>query len=379
MASTTRPTIGWDARLAGQRHAGIGRYIENLLIELPQTNLAVNWHFFFHDQSQAAPILAQIPNQEHLTVSYTPIRHYSFAEQTRWLKSLLQAKLTLLHVPHFNIPLGYFPPLVVTIHDLLWHQQIGPQATTLPTSTYYLKYLAYRLVTHQALTRAKKIFVPAETIKDTIYQYFPNLKTELVVTSEGLSSEFSDLPSQPAVSKINHRQLLYVGSLYPHKNINLVLQALIQRPNLQLKIVGARDVFLERTKELVNQYQLQSQIKFTGYLTDSELITQLQQSLALVQPSFSEGFGLTGVEAMAAGTPVLASKIKIFQEIYRQAPLYFDPQNLASFLAAVDKVSQPQQRAQAQQKGWSVAKQYRWSKVAQLLATHYQSILNHET
>lgn len=390
-SSNKTVTVGIDARLSGSRHAGIGRYIENLLLELPRiqkkleqhnnSTKQVNWVYFFYDRQQAAPIQKSLRNYSNIRFVYTAIRHYSLAEQIKWPLILNKYKLDLLHVPHFNIPLFYRGKLIITIHDLLWHQQIGPQATTLPGWKYYLKYLAYRLITRKAVKRASKILVPAQVVKNTLLDYFPKQKSKIIVTFEGISQPFLNAyqanqadPSQ-VWDRSRKNQLIYVGSLYPHKNIELVLEALKRQPDLKLLIVCSRNVFMKRTQKLVQELGLQKQAIFTGYLSDQKLIKKIESSQALVQPSKSEGFGLTGVEAMACGTPVLASDIPVFREIYQQAPIYFNPNQVESFLNAYQQLQDASLVKQKIQQGFEVVKDYRWDKMAQAIFEEYQQLV----
>jgi glycosyltransferase involved in cell wall biosynthesis len=102
--------------------------------------------------------------------------------------------------------------------------------------------------------------------------------------------------------------------------------------------VGARNVFRDQLEAQVRELKIESQVTLAGYVSDAELIQLYQTSHALVQPSFSEGFGLTGIEAMASGTLVLASDIPIFKEIYQTAAIYFNPHSVSNFVIAAQSV-----------------------------------------
>ncbi len=357
--------IGIDCRLSGLNHAGIGRYIENLTRRLPKLNSEIDWVYFYADNSQ----LLDLPSVEtHLV----PIKHYSFDEQYKLPRLFKKAQLDLLHVPHFNAPLFYNGPLVVTIHDLLWHQQRGRQVTTLKPWVYWPKYVAYRLIAAQSVKSAQKILVPTETIKETLCRYYPAARHKITVTYEGVDQRLlghhqADLPR-------DQRRLLYVGSLYPHKNLGLVLQSLLKLPEWQLTIVSARDVFHERLNQRVKELGLENQVVFTGRLSDVELAEQLQTCTALVQPSLSEGFGLTGLEALSLDTPVLASDIAIFHEVYREAAHYFDPHNPDDLVQSLKKLqTQPPQPSTMQ----AVVANYSWDKLAEKTLQTYLEVLNH--
>jgi glycosyltransferase involved in cell wall biosynthesis len=365
--------IGIDCRLAGREHAGIGRYIENLVTRLPLQAPDLNFVLFFYSQKQAQTVLPNYQKLHNVEIVLTPIKHYSFIEQFKLPDLFAKAKIDLLHVPHFNAPFFYDRPLVITIHDLLWHEQRGLNVTTLAWWKYWFKYLAYRQVVNHAISLAKAIFVPANTISRTVSKYYPASQNKIVVTKEGVDQEL--LKTEPKPIQKPKKYLLYVGSLYPHKNIEVVLQALSLLPEYRLKIVGARNIFQTRTQQQIKQWQVKERVDLLGFISDAELKKMYQETTALIQPSLSEGFGLTGVEAMACGAPVLASEIPIFQEIYGPAALYFNPHSAYSFVKALRKL-ETSNRQSIIKKGFKQAKQYSWDKMTSQTVATYRTILN---
>lgn len=373
--------VGLDCRLAGSQHAGIGRYTENLLRELlnltcqPKLQNRITWILFFYDRTQAQEVLGSLLKSDNVEVIYAPIRHYSLREQLQMPAIFRRAKLSILHIPHFNLPIFYRGKLVITIHDLLWHQQKGLMVTTLNPIQYFLKYLAYRYVSSRAVRQAGKILVPSQTIKETVLRYYPQVAKKIVLSPEGLAPVYQaeSKKTQLPVGRVK-KQLVYTGSLYPHKNLSLVIKALSKLPRYKLLIVGARSVFRERTKALVARYKVKQQVKFLGYLKDEALLKLYQQSLALVQPSLSEGFGLTGLEAMASKTLVLASDISVFREIYGPAAFYFDPQSVDAFLQALHRAELSKRKEQLKL-GLKIAKQYNWQQLAHITCKTYLELI----
>ncbi len=361
--------IGFDARLAGRKHAGIGRYSENLilkLIELAAKNNQVKVKFviFFFDTEQAKEVLGQFFNHPNVEVVITNIKHYGLQEQLVLPKFYKKAQLDLLYVPHWNVPIFYRGKLIVTIHDLLWHEQKGTQATTLKAWQYFVKYLVYKYVSKQAAKKAEVIFVPTETIKKTVIHYYPFAKNKIIVSKEGIASKYQNaLNHQPTLQPRIKKQLIYTGSLYPHKNIAVVIKSLKKLPKYQLLIASSRSIFQDQIQTLVAHYKVKKQVIFLGFVPDEKLITLYQQSMALVQPSLSEGFGLTGIEAMASQIPVLASDIEVFREIYQDAAFFFDPNSSASFIKALENLESAN-RKEVIKRGVQVASQYSFDKMA---------------
>ncbi len=371
MSTKNTHTIGIDARLSGKQHAGIGRYTENLIKGLLTLNLSknnqtpVNFVIFFSTYKQAKEVLGDLEKADHLRIVIANIKHYSFQEQFCLPKIYQQAKLDLLYVPHWNAPIFYKGKLAITIHDLLWHEQKGTGATTLKAWQYYLKYVAYRYITKTIAKKAQVIFVPAATIKKTVLRYYPFVKNKIIISKEGLANVYqSALKKQNPPAHRIKKQLIYTGSLYPHKNLKVVIKSLSKIPKYKLLIASSRSIFQDQIQALVSRYKVKKQVSFLGYVTDQKLLTLYQESMALVQPSFSEGFGLTGIEAMAAGLPVLASDIEIFREIYQEAAFLFDPHSCEDFLQALSEL-ELSNRKNIINKGYKIASQYSFEQMAQ--------------
>lgn len=403
--------IGIDCRLGGLSHAGIGRYCEQLVYHLITDDENTTWVLFFSslDQISESPFFQEISSKKNVETHITPIRHYTLAEQLILPFYFLKAKLDLLHVPHFNVPFWYPKAFVITIHDLLWNEYQGTSVTTLPKWIYWIKYVGYKIVSTIAIKRAKYIFVPTHTVRSQLNTSYPNTQEKVLVTYEGVNSD--SLKASPSLanstpptiqdsSEIHankedseqlkssqrfavwkpHSFLLYVGSLYPHKNITVVLKALQTEPTLTLAIAGSRSVFTQQTKEIITQLGIESQVSFLGYVPDSKLATLYQNALAVIQPSLSEGFGLTGIEAMSVGGIVIASKIPIFEELYPKHTFFFNPHDEHSLLHQIQllKTLSPNDRARYASLNKKHASQFSWKTMARKTNKVYLKLLNNE-
>jgi glycosyltransferase involved in cell wall biosynthesis len=221
-----------------------------------------------------------------------------------------------------------------------------------------------------AIKKATTIFVPANTIKKAICKYYPDAQDKIITTYEGISNKFVKANQELTPEKLKKlgskraqmkpKQLICVGSLYPHKNVNLVIEALNDLPNFTLKIVGSRNIFQDQTRQFVKKMGVENQVTFAGYLSDTELIKEFDNSYALIQPSLSEGFGLTGVEAMACGLPVIASDIEIFREVYGENSNFFNPKNKNDFVEKINSMIQSTNKTYT-------TEEYNWDKMAQII------------
>nr|MBP7768638.1 glycosyltransferase [Candidatus Woesebacteria bacterium] len=212
----TKKTVGIDCRLGGLAHAGIGRYITELVRRITKSTPEIQWVLFCFDSAQAEELVGRNPTK-NIKIVYTPIRQYTLKEQYLLPFIFAREKLDLLHVPHFNLPILYTGPVVITIHDLLWHQYRGSDATTLSPFIYWFKYWGYRLVATAAITRAQQIFVPTQTVANTVEQYYQRSSAKILVTKEGIAEELLNKAQTMNTTTRESGCILYVGSLYPHK------------------------------------------------------------------------------------------------------------------------------------------------------------------
>lgn len=370
--------IGIDARLWGTKHTGIGRYVEELVENLVRI-----------DRQNTYVIFCRRGDFDSITVGkkwkrvIADIPHYSLLEQLFLPFIFWKEKLDLLHVPHFNLPILYPGRAVVTIHDILWHRTKGPEATTLSPLVYSIKHLGYKAAVSSAVSKAAKIIVPSRAVADEIARQFGLTKNKIVVTYEGV-------PPKPRLAgrrgierskllqkyQIKKPYLLYVGALYPHKNVERLVQSIKQIGGVDLVVVCARDVFWDRFTEFLEKEHATKYVNLVGYVTDGQLADLYRSAQAFVFPTLSEGFGLPGLEAMAYGTPVVCSDIPVLREVYGDAALYFDPGDPGDIASKIVLVLTDRRlRKELILKGRQRVKKYSWRKMAQQTAGVYDEVL----
>ncbi len=319
--------IGIDARFYGTKDTGIGRYVQNLVLFLGKIDKTNTYIVFGGEQ-----VRDETKGFKNFKWVKLQTRPYTIAEQLVNAFVFAKEKLDILHVPHFNAPIFYPGKYVITIHDLIKHLSVGKATTTLPYYQYLIKHIAYRLTIRVNLIRANKIIVPAFFWKDYLIKHFDISEEKIFVTYESATKSLlrkNALDPREVLYKYNLNKpfVIYTGNLYPHKNVPFLIEAIKQfnashEHHLELALACARN---DAFKKIV---ETDETIKFLGYVPDDELAVLYGQALALVQPSLIEGFGLTGLEAMSVGLPVLSSNATCLPEIYGDAALYFDPRNL---------------------------------------------------
>lgn len=366
--------IGIDARLYGPKATGIGRYVKNLVLNLLTLDRKNTYVLFGGDDLKEDT--ARFPNARYVRLT---TRVYSLSEQLLNPLVFARHRLDLLHVPHFNAPLLYTRPLVVTIHDLIKHLSVGPSTSTLPGYQYRFKHQIYRLLVSRHLKTSRAVIVPTFYWKDYLFKNLQVDSRKISVTHEAVDDKTLTVDPSAAPAVLSSFNLIkpyavYVGNLYPHKNVAAAIDAVaefnrIHEVRLELVIIGARNSFADRLPK-------SDFIRYLGFVSDSDLAAILSHSLCLIQPSFIEGFGLTGLEAMAAGTPVVSSSASCLPEVYQDAALYFDPYDSTDLAAKLDLlIKDPALRRELIKEGSHQVSLYSWRKMAKETLAVYEKAL----
>lgn len=369
--------IGIDCRMYGPKHTGIGRYVQNLIENLLILDKG-NVYTLFISSSQTK----EIKNLNlKCKIVVVDIPHYSLKEQVFFPSLIGREKLGLMHFPHFNVPIFYNGKYVVTIHDLIKHESKGSSTTTRNPMIYWLKYLGYKLVFNFAVKRASKIITPSNFVKNQLVKNYKISKDKITVTYEGVDLSIkkqvlsSEEDSEKILEKYNIEKpyLLYVGNIYPHKNIERLIQS-VKDLKINLIVVCARNVFSKRLGNKITQLQAGDFVKFTGFVADEELRVLYQQAEAFLFPTLSEGFGLPGLEAMAARAPVICSDIPVLREIYKDSAIFFNPYSIEDIKEKIiNFLSDNKIREELKRKGFLLSKEYSWQKMAKETLQVYSS------
>jgi glycosyltransferase involved in cell wall biosynthesis len=343
LASYTRTVrIGIDCRKIADY--GIGTYIRGLthaLADLP---------------GDEEYVLFAPPERRHLLPPGARFRwieetspNYSLTE----VLSLARHRVDLFHAPHYVVPLGS-TPLVVTIHDLIHLTQ--------PRRREIERLYAAGMI-GRAVRKATAILTVSRAVADQIAERYPECASKITVTPNGVDGRFSPVDEPPAGDTF-----LFVGNDKPHKNLETLLRAFraarAADGRAQLLLVGGARVREEG-------------ITSRGFVDDAELLSLYRGSLALVQPSLEEGFGLPVLEAMACGLPVIASSAPALVEVAGGAALHFDPLDHAALTDAMLRVASDEAlRTKMRRDGLERAKIFSWKRCAEETLRTYREVWN---
>ena len=365
--------IAIDARFYGLENAGLGRYTVNLIHSLSKIDKENEYSVLLRKK-----YFKELSLPGNFKKVEAEFQHYGFSEQLHLVRLLNSMDFDFVHFLHFNIPILFRGKYIVTIHDLLMHRQKGYEATTLNPLMYEFKRVGYRHVFSEAVKKACQIIVPTKTVKIDLTRYYKFLpESKISVIHEGIDAKFhsteKDLKDVLKKYNISEKYFIYVGNAYPHKNLERVIEGVVQLNKsgkvnelLKLVIVTPRNVFRNRLAMQVSRYFASEHVTILGYVPDDELQALYKGSIAFVYPSLSEGFGLPGLEAMMSGTIALVSDIPVFHEVYKNQAIYFNPYDFSAIAKAMGSVVEIDKlkRKQIITKGISFVKGYSWEKMA---------------
>jgi len=371
-----------DARMYGLENAGIGRYLMNLVSEIQKIDKENDYIILL--RKKYFDFLTFPSNWKKVLADF---RHYTLFEQIKLPILIKREKPDLVHFPHFNVPVFFGGKFIVTIHDLTMQRQ-GIGATALSLPLYLLKRVPFLLVAKKSVKRSVKIVSPSNAVASEIVKYYGVNRKKIGVIYEGVSSGRSNsefrIQNYEVLKKykITRPYFIYVGNAYPHKNLKRLVEAilLLNRESdnkILLAIGGSRDIFKKRLEIEINKMGANKFVKLLGYIDEGDLTFLYKNSVAFVYPSLAEGFGLQGLEALSAGTLVLASDIRVFREIYDDNAIYFNPYDFSSLATRMKGTLQmgsgEREKIIAQSKKF--VERYSWVKMAEKTHQVYEEVL----
>jgi glycosyltransferase involved in cell wall biosynthesis len=372
-----------DVSAAVHRRAGLGRYAESLARALvaqsphhPITQLPIA--LFYNRERGIEPL----PGLEHLPTR-TVALGYKPWRMLVWLGQLarvgfdnLLPDAQLFHATeHLLLPLRTIPT-VLTVHDLIFRHL---PAHHKPLNRWYLNLtlpLYCRRATHV-------IAVSACTRRDLIAAYdLPPAK--ITVIPEAADPRFCPQPPEMVTAVrarygLPERYLLFVGTIEPRKNLAQLLTAFeaLHAEGLTggLVIVGKLGWLYDDFFAALERSPVRDAVLLPGYVPDADLPAVYAGAQALILPSLYEGFGLPVLEAMACGTPVVASCISSIPEVGGEAALYFDP---ADTEAMTEAIRRPLRDAalceKMRERGLAQAARFSWERAAAETRAVYDEI-----
>lgn len=331
-------------------NSGIGRYLRTIISKITKDDFdEIDLFFNLKNGLDHESIKEGSFNEVNTNSSI-----YSLREQLE-LPKVISPNTDLLWVPHYNIPVLFKGKMLVTIHDVA-HLAL-PELFRGLHKKIYAKALFFA-IEH----RADHIICVSEFTKQELIKYTGVSSNKISVIHNGIEDSWYQVKKEKNPESVPY--LLYVGNVKPHKNLKTFVQAFLKIKDKiphNLVLVGKKEGFItgdNEISELVNRSP--ARIKFTGFIADSILKQYYLHADLFVFPSIYEGFGYPPLEAMACGTPVLASNAASIPEVCGEAAEYFSPYNVEELASKIVNIlNKEEYRERLKKKGIKQSMKFR--------------------
>lgn len=365
------------------RDFGVGTHIRNLLRGLAMAGSAHTWQLISNPDDAAE--FSGLPDHFQL-VPYarrddSRVDHFALPRLIRSLGS------DITHIPFHRVPLFLPRPYVVTIHDL--SSLFFDEASGLLHEAH-----VYRL--RRGLERASRIIAVSGATQKDVASLSPGAaeRTRLIYNAPDprFSEQSGDSSAQARERhrileryQIRYPFLLYAGSIRPQKNIPRLIEAFaVARGNLEshrgfndlrLLIIGDEISRHPDVRRAVISSRVEQSVRFLGFVPFETLRIFHELAAAFVFPSLYEGFGLPPLEAMASGTPVIASSVSSLPEVVGGAAMLVNPENVFDIARGITEVlTDDRLREQLIARGRRQAQQFSWSRTAEQVLRVYEEL-----
>lgn len=346
-------TIWWNKR-------GFGRFTRGQLgamLEEPRDHRFVL--FIDHDpvEEMLRPHIEIVRVQTSATVTDSAVADGSrnISDILAFRRATLRKRMDVFWFPavYSWYPIDRAVPSVITFHDA-----IAERFTRLVLPQLRGR-LFWNLKVWLAKRSARHVATVSHTARDEIVRYLGIPERKISVILEAADPRFKPVKNadeRRAERKrlglpVGKRLILYVGGLAPHKNLAGLIRGFaraVEREkamsDVDLVLAGdpKGDGFHSNVEELhalAASCGLSERVHFPGFVPDALLPALYSDALAVAMPAFSEGFGLPAAEAIACGTPVIATAGGAVAEVTGKAGLFFDPNDVDDIASVVAKVS----------------------------------------
>ncbi|MEA2088298.1 MAG: glycosyltransferase family 1 protein [Patescibacteria group bacterium] len=374
--------IAIDIRcLMDKNYSGIGEHTYRLLSELFIKDQK-NQYFLFYNSAKKG-IKNRLPKFSYHNVFYCGFSYpnkilnlslllFGFPKideiiNKKFAHLLKNEKIDLFFLPNINfISLSRNCKLIITVHDLSFKK--FPEFYNLKARIWH-KLANFKKI----IKKSSKIIAVSKNTKTDIQKLYniPDKKIQVIYSginqASNIKHQVSNILKIRKKYNLPKKFILYLGNLEARKNIESLIKAYSKiKQDIGLIIVGGKLWKYKNIYKTVKQLNLRDRVIFTGYIHKKEKKILYNLADIFVYPSYYEGFGIPPLEAMAAGTPVIASYSSSLPEIIGNSAIIIDPFNAKELEQAIIQIlNNNELRDDLKNKGIENAKKFSWQKTAE--------------
>lgn len=301
----------------------------------------------------------------------------------------LRAEFDLFHVidHSYGQLVHELPPerTIITCHDLDTFQcLLDPERE--PRSVFFRKMMSRTL---SGFRRAALVTCPSEATRDQLVSYRLVAPERALVVTNGVhpscspnANPLADREAERLLGAYGGLELLHVGSTIPRKRVDVLLQvfAAVRQEFPRARLIRVGGAFTREQQQLIDQLELGSGIVVLPQLEREVLASVYRRAALVLLPSEREGFGLPLVEALACGTPVVASDLPVLREVAAEAASYAPVANVPAWTAQVTELLREREHdlvrwTARRAHGIARAGKFGWPEYANQMVELYREIL----
>jgi glycosyltransferase involved in cell wall biosynthesis len=346
-----KPLVVIDADVLGRRRTGDESYVEALLRELPR----------LADRERLAAVTRR-PSLVPPGIEAIELPARSQVLRMAWRLPLLLRSLgpALTHFLYV-VPPGLEGRAVVTVHDVSFER--------VPDVMGFRDRLLFRTQVPRSVRRADRVLTGSERTKRDLVERYQLPEEKIVVTPYGVDPTFS-----PEGPRGEGHYALFVGAIQPRKDPLGAVEALAMLDgDLRLVLVGPEKRDGEQIREAVRRLGLEGRVELAGHVERDELAALYRGAACLVFPSRYEGFGLPVLEAMASGTPVVATRAGAVPEVAGSAAVLVEPGDPVELAGGIERALADRKRLVAA--GLDRVRRFSWAETARRTVEVYRELL----
>lgn len=377
--------IGIDYTAGVNQGAGIGRYTRSLIKAVAALDRTSEYILFYAVKPDgASPHLSDLHDLLRLHPNFTA-REAPLPERAMtimwhrlhipWWVDQFLGRIDVFHSPDFVSAPQRRGRSIVTVHDLSF---LTVPDCAEPSLRRYLRRAVWRSVRN-----ADSLVAVSSNTKADLVRLLRLPADRIHVVPNGVDERFSPVTDQEKVAALKNRlglqgpYILTVGTLEPRKNLVRLLEAfkLLRDRGLtrRLVIAGRKGWLYEPIFQAVSRMNLGEAVTFLDFVDDDDLPTLYGAADAFVYPSIYEGFGIPPLEALACGTPVIASNTSSLPEVLDKAAILVDPVDPAAIAWGIDRVlHNDEERRHLIEAGLERARLFPWQAAGAKLIEIYQ-------
>jgi glycosyltransferase involved in cell wall biosynthesis len=282
----------------------------------------------------------------------------------------------VFHSTYYTLPYWSGLRSVVTVHDFI-HEKFPA----------LLGGNAHQFIEQKrnVIESADAIVAVSQSTKDEILAHTKAEESKIVVIYHGVNDAFltaspseADIRMFRETHKIDGPYWLYVGNRGLYKNFGTLLRAFVRvarETGGYLVAVGGGAKLEPWQVDLLIKNRLEQRVHLLQVMDDDDLEAAYAGAMAFVFPSLAEGFGIPLLEAMAVGTPIVASDVPVFREVAGEAALFFDPYDEKGLATAMIKILDESVRGNLMEKGRKRVREFSWDTAASKLGDVYKGLV----